>query len=187
MSDTADFCGGGILDKLNQFVPQTTTELIGCQIDGDSAEQRGGGIFNYGEFITMSFCNINGDYCDDSGTSDGGGVYSRESLAGDPGTVKIDNSNLDGDYVAPGESSQGGAIDNQSSIATLGQDTINGSGPDSLNALDGGGIFSRDGDLSITGGTITECSANQGGGVEVSGGLATIIDSTITQNTVNTV
>jgi uncharacterized delta-60 repeat protein len=187
MSDTADFYGGGILDKLNQFVPQTTTELIGCQIDGDSAEQRGGGIFNYGEFITMSFCGINGDYCGDSGTSDGGGVYSRESLAGDPGTVKIDNSNLDGDYVAPGESSQGGAIDNQSSIATLGQDTINGSGPDSLNALDGGGIFSRDGDLSITGGTITECSANQGGGVEVSGGLATIIDSTITQNTVNTV
>jgi uncharacterized delta-60 repeat protein len=189
MSDTAEYIGGGILDKLHTLVPQTTTELIDCQIDGDSAEQKGGGIFNYGQFITISFCNINGDYC--SGVSNpngyrGGGLYSGVSVAGDPGTVIIDNSNLGGNYVAPGGGSEGGAIFNTLSTVTLGQDTINGSGPDSLNALQGGGIFNYQGSLGITGTLITSCTADFGGAVGIDGGTVSISGSTLTLSTANT-
>ena len=156
-----------------------------CVITGNTADE-GGGIRIWNGTASIEDCTITGN----TATMDGGGVFCMSFMSGVTTTLTnciISDNTADGDWTYGG----GVGCDGHDVTIIGGQITGNTSGSTGMSGSAGGGVYSSDAVLNITGCTI---SGNQaiggqcyGGGVSTLNGTATLSNCTIEENSVNAV
>ena len=184
--------GGGLFNDSSTAVIQVTASTI----NGNSANDSGGGIENLGTVTLTSSSTLTGN---SAGSFGGGAIYNG-------GTATVTGGTLSGNHAANGGS--GGAINNVSGATLTVADstlsgnsaTLNGGGIDNFgtamltnctlsdNSADfnGGGVYNASNrTLTVSGSTFTDNSARgDGGGIyNASTGTATISGSTVSGNT----
>ena len=167
-----------------------------CTISGNTADDSGGGICNYGTLT------ITGTTISSNSAGYGGGIYNNGTLtiigttisgntanyAGGgiynifySGTLTITGSTVSGNLAGGGiyYGYGGGIYNGQYSTLTITETTIS-----SNSAGYGGGIFNYYSTLTIIDSTVSDTgnSAYDGGGIYNWGGTLTIIDSTVSGN-----
>ncbi|MDR1822049.1 MAG: hypothetical protein LBQ91_06405, partial [Oscillospiraceae bacterium] len=139
----------------------------------NSYNGNGGGVANIGDFI-MSGGEISHNFADH-----GGGVSTGDMTKHVNGVTK-GSFTMQGGLIADNEALSEGGIQNQGGSCVI-------SGGDITRNLTvmgfGGGIGSSNGDLTITGGTISYNEADNGAGIEINTGDLTITGGTIEHNT----
>ncbi len=155
--------GGGIYNDRN-------LTLTNCTISGNSADDRGGGIYNYHYAkVTVTNCTISGN----SAKNGGGGIYNYGNLTATNCTIS-------------GNSASGGGGIYNSNIAKL--TATNCTISDNSAGDHGGGMSNFFAELNVSNCTISGNSASGGGGIynkydqgDYHGGL-TITDSIVSGN-----
>ncbi len=141
--------------------------ITGSTISGNFANQHGGGIYNRPGFLTVSSSTITGN-----SASVGGGIYSRD------GFLTVSSSTITGNSA--NSSVRGGGIASYRGDALITGSTISGN---LANQGSGGGIWSvRTMYFGVTGSTISGNSARRGGGIYNRDGGLSVIASTISGN-----
>lgn len=107
-------------------------------------------------------------------------ITRKDTFTGGPmflnsGSLTLQDITLDGNHVT----ASGSMIENEGSLTVGSGVTLTGGSVDG----DGGAIYSWAGSVSVTDGTITDCSADRGGAIYARGGSVTISGGSITNNT----
>jgi len=158
-------------------------ELVGVTVTGGytenalSADQDGGGIWNWNGYLTVTDCLIEGNVAG----KNGGGIANHYGTATITNTIVRDNNTDPPEYTTTG---YGGGIYNSGTM-TIVDSTIE------LNASDNGGGIANEkwlledypATLDISNSVITNNSAWRGGGVaNVQEGTMILSDSTVSDN-----
>ena len=141
-----------------------TLTLTGVTLAGNSASDKGGGLYNNQGTLTL----VN-DILADNTAPRGGGLYNFQ------GVVSLTGDTLSGNTA----SVLGGGFYNYQGTATLANDTLSGNSA----ALDGGGMFGYFATFTLTACTLSGNSAQLGGGFANNEGTFTLTDGTLTGNT----
>ncbi len=163
--------GGGIANA-----PGSALTISNSTINGNSAINFGGGIFNNGAVNITDSKVISNTATDDFAS--GGGLFNQN------GTVTITNSSFLANAALGSVSSAGGAIFSTGGVLNITSGII--AGNQALGGLgDGGGLFtSFNVETAITGSSFTGNTAtNSGGGIYTEGGVTTVSESEIISNT----
>jgi predicted outer membrane repeat protein len=143
------------------------TTLDGCNLNHNTADISGGGIYNnpLTELIVLNNSTIGG-----GNTADyGGGIHNAA------GSVTINDSTVWGNSADYG----GGIYNWEEGMLTITNSTIGGSGAGNSAVEDGGGIFNEfTGVTIVITSTVSDNDAHRGGGIYAAGTL-TITNSTI--------
>ena len=110
--------------------------------NGNAAGAGGGGIYNFGDTLTVSNSTISGNVA-----FGGGGIYNEPS-----GTLTVSNSTLSGNSSSSG----GGGIVNGGTL-TVSNSTLSGN-----SASGGGGIWNNGGTLTLSNSTLSGNSSSPG-------------------------
>ncbi len=152
--------------------------VTGSSIGSNSSSEFGGGIDNDdGGMATFTSTTVELN----SAVFDGGGVFNRGGS-----TLTVTNGTLTDNTAASG----GGVFNlgngDDVSTVTLTDSTLsNNSSTGTSSGSGGGALYSSDGSVSITSGTLSGNSAiGGGGGVYMSEGAVTLTDSTLSDNSV---
>jgi hypothetical protein len=140
-----------------------------CKISGNSADDRGGGIYNYQYAkATLNNCTISGN-----SAKNGGGIYNY-------GNLTVTNCTISGNSAGAG----GGVYNNNIGKLTVTNCTISGNSA----SRNGGAIANFFADLTVINCTISGNSADDGGGIYnkyelgLYLGSVAITDSTLSDN-----
>ena len=148
-----------------------TLTLTNSTVSGNSAYDRGGGVYNRGT-VTLTNSTVSGNTAASfEKNNSGGGVYNR-------GTVTLTNSTVSGNRADSSlGSTRGGGVFNSGTV-TVTSSTVFG------NSAGFGGGVSNSGTVTVTKSTFSGNSAESGGGVSNSGTL-TVTNSTVSGNRAN--
>jgi hypothetical protein len=158
--------GGGILNL-------STLTLNVCVVSGNVAlygfaSNFGGGIYNAGN-LTLSGCTVSNnrtDYAADtlSPSAFGGGIYNA-------GTLTVSNSTLSGNVAEIGDG--GGTYVENAGTLTVSNSTLS----DNFGA--GSAIYMQNGNVTVTGCTLTDTPSGHGYLIWVGGGGLTVTNSSV--------
>lgn len=140
--------------------------LTNTQIQGNTSNSIGGGIYNLGSLTLLT-----SDIASNRASSDGGGIYS-----GGNGTLSLQNSTVQGN-IANGN---GGGIFNSGFLWTDTSTVANNTASGGL----GGGVYTN-GPASLTNTTLDRNQANDSGGGIYNGGVLSLVRSTLSNNIAN--
>lgn len=159
--------GGAIYQNANDN--NITSVITGCFIDGNTASTSGGAIYLKTGEISMTGCSLIGN----TAAASGGAVYNLSAMS-------MTDCVVGNSKVTDGV---GGAIYHYASgkTATLTNTVLSGS-----SAGYGGGVYVKEGKLSVSGGKITGNTATSGtgGGIRsFEGGSVTLSGCTVSNNT----
>ncbi|MHC4879004.1 MAG: beta strand repeat-containing protein, partial [Planctomycetota bacterium] len=165
--------GGGL-----HITGSTDVDITGSTVDGNTAAEEGGGLWNGTGTMTIDSTTVSGNTASGA-TADqgGGGVFN----AG--GTVDIVNSSLITGNTADGAAGTGGGILNDATgTVTVTDSTVT---MNDATTGDGGGISNTAGsDLTVTNSTVSSNTAGGNGGGILNDGTATVESaSMVTGNT----
>jgi hypothetical protein len=184
-ADVYQGSGGGVFNGAS-----ATTELTDASFSGNSANERGGGLYNYGgdvELYQVTFsgngasadggalANWGGSVSLNHGTISGnwsgygGGVYNLE------GSTNLSNVSLKGNSAA-----RGGGLYNEEGTVTLGNVTVRGNQAVS----DGGGLYNETGStILLSNVTVSDNTAgDDGGGLYHAGSSLIVVSVTLHNN-----
>ncbi|MCO6480806.1 MAG: right-handed parallel beta-helix repeat-containing protein, partial [Phaeodactylibacter sp.] len=178
-------CGGGMLNNT------ASPSLSNCHFTGNSAVQRGGGIYNYNfSSPVLNHCSLSGNtagggggmYNDDSSPVLTNCVFSYNHSTGLGGGLSNGNSSpqlVNCDFIGNSAAVGGGGVYNVFiSFPTLTDCTFSQN-----SAEEGGGIFISDNSLTLLRCSFSGNSANKGGGIANFGGAASLTACTFSGNT----
>jgi len=167
-NNTASAEGGGLWNGSGTMIVENVM-IDGNTGSGDSADQGGGGIFNAGGTVIVQEETTITNNVADGASGSGGGILNDAG-----GTLTVENT------IITGNSSNraGGGIEDNSGAATtvrLANVTLDANTTGAAPGNGGGIHISGAGDMTITGGTVTNNTASrEGGGLWNGGGLMTI-------------
>ena len=157
---------GSNLTRALQIGPNVSATVSGVTVTGGNADGDGGGIFNDG-VLTVTHSIVSNSVS----PFNGGGIGS-----GNGDRLTVSHSTLAGNRAIVG-----GGINNNG-VLTVQNSTISGN----TSQIDGGGIHSQDGSVSVTSATITNNVVNSGlSGVSVFTGTGVFRNSIIAGNANN--
>lgn len=144
---------GGAISNTNGAM----LSLTGCTIHGNTASQRGGGIFNFGGHVLLSHCTLNNN---SAGNIEGGGALCNQN----GGVVAMAHCTVSGNSA----SSHGGGITNNA-LLTLAQCIVAGNSTSDPGSEDIDNYVGDGGTVQVTlvGGNLVRALGTSNGASEV--------------------
>ena len=178
-------------DRVFEIDGSVTASLSGLTITGGGGTAAGGGLLNQGN-LTLSLCSVTGN----SSSATGGGLanYGTATLTGC--TISNNGSQIGGGFANFGSTNLSACTLSGNTAATgAGFFAATRSGSPAENAIltkctvsgntavqKGGGLYNKNGVLSLTACTVSGNSAPSGGGL-ANGRSATLLDTIVAGNT----
>lgn len=153
------------------------SNITSSVINGNTASNEGGGVWNGSGVMTISLTTIDGNTANGAAaTNGGGGIFNNAS-----GTINLNTSTVSNN-VSTGAAAQGGGIHNKATTTlNITASTISGN----TSASNGGGIYNN-GTASILNATIANNTATANGGGVSGESSVTVKGSIIATNTAAT-
>ncbi|MBW4971098.1 T9SS type A sorting domain-containing protein, partial [Croceibacter atlanticus] len=153
------------------------SNITSSVINGNTASNEGGGVWNGSGVMTISLTTIDGNTANGAAaTNGGGGIFNNAS-----GTINLNTSTVSNN-VSTGAAAQGGGIHNKATTTlNVTASTISGN----TSASNGGGIYNN-GTASILNATIANNTATANGGGVSGESSVTVKGSIIATNTAAT-
>jgi hypothetical protein len=161
--NTASDDGGGIYNSVGGEVTLDESAVRAC-----TATEYGGGIYNQAKLTIRNNSAVSANIA----TDDGGGIYN--AVGGD---LTVDSSTISDNDA----NSNGGGIYNRATLSIVNGSTIGRAGLGN-HAIEGGGIYTFGGTITLDGSTVSSNTANKGGGIYTFGGTITLEGSTVSAN-----
>jgi hypothetical protein len=154
-----------------------TVTLTNCKIEGNTADQKGGGVYNKFKTVNMTDCTVSGNRASFL-SADGGGFYNDGTL-----NLKGCSINSNSAYRGGGAFSLGG---DNNGFLNLTNCTVSGNSARSYNGYNGsgGGLYNSGAGTNLNYCTVSDNSApGSGGGLFAHGRTVSLTSCTFSDNT----